>query len=119
MGADCETPVQPRFSIKAGYYFSDVPDPSFAPTWVVPGSHHREGSEQLLRPESGQPGVYAKRRSVFVCVVLTTALLLQMEPSRFSAKRTVLSSSTDVYGIVLRPTTAHKRGTLHLWDMGA
>ena len=55
MGADCETPVQPRFSIKAGYYFSDVPDPSFAPTWVVPGSHHREGSEQLIRPESGQP----------------------------------------------------------------
>eukprot|EP01043_Picozoa_sp_COSAG02_P068717 COSAG02_NODE_11510_length_1710_cov_1.016760_1_plen_66_part_10 len=64
MGADCETPVQPRFSIKAGYYFSDVPAASFAPTWVVPGSHHREGSEQLSRPETGQPG----RGPIRVCV---------------------------------------------------
>ena len=119
MGADCETAVQPRFSIKAGYYFSDVPDASFAPTWVVPGSHHRDGSEQLIRPEFGQPGTQKSRACVLTQAALTAAaLLLQTELSRFSARQTVRSSSTDGCGTALHLTTATRRDTRRSLDMG-
>jgi ectoine hydroxylase len=50
--ADCEHRPAPRFSMKAGYFFTDVP-PGAANTWIVPRSHLLE--QELERPEIGQP----------------------------------------------------------------
>jgi hypothetical protein len=50
--ADCEYRPAPRFSMKAGYFFTDVPLGA-ANTWIVPGGHLLE--DELERPEHGQP----------------------------------------------------------------
>ena len=101
MGQDIETPRQARFSLKAGYYFSDVDDASKAPTWVVPGkaaagpfrhflriiSQHSRGYAQALTGPSSSSG----RR---------TASGSRRERSRSSARPTPRSSSTDGSGTV-------------------
>ena len=50
---DTEFRPAPRFSLKAGYFFTDVDRPGMANTWIVPGQHLITGD--LERPQRGQP----------------------------------------------------------------
>ena len=38
--SDLEYRPAPRFSMKAGYFLTDVDEPGYANTWVVPAKHH-------------------------------------------------------------------------------
>lgn len=51
--ADCEYRPAPRFSMKAGFFFTDVPLGA-ANTWICPGKHLIDG--ELDRPNGGQAG---------------------------------------------------------------
>jgi ectoine hydroxylase-related dioxygenase (phytanoyl-CoA dioxygenase family) len=68
--ADCEYRPAPRFSMKAGFFFTDVTNPGMANTWIVPGKHL---DADLSRPNNGERG--QPHGAIPVCCKANSALL--------------------------------------------
>ena len=66
--ADCEYRPAPRFSLKVGYYLSDVSTPLRGNTWIVPGSHL--STEPLAVQDDGLP-----KGAMPVCCPSNSALI--------------------------------------------